>query len=521
MDINKKMRFTADYSNMQKLKQLGSLDEILKRQVIFSSGKAMMYFVTDKKEHVFMTRGKHCEQVAEIGEALVTQLGLGDNAKESVYQIGIAHDFGHSVLAHTGEVGIGRFLASPGEFQEMETKDVKLGELKVKDLFDHSKHGRKILEIICTNNGIEVSKKLLNGIEAHSSGSDAKGAVRCESIEAECIMRADKIASSISDTQDMLKSKVFKLDDGSLKKMFDDSQEVRTIIAERLFGKEVLAKYKKDGKAFDKMLELVIKYGGDEVEELRKIKDDPQAGNPKLIFGIFEEVIKNRVDQSIKDVKEIIKLPPEAQRENLIKLIVEENNGKELDVTTTGEEYKRKFPDGQLKVPVKAEGILAGFRGLLMSCENKRILGKMGCELEGLVETCARYVYNHQADFQNESPFNEWNGVKYNDKEIEWKDQVAYGIAQMTDRQFKDFCENLLEREDAREAFKKCKYRDPRDTKYMKEHSVKKLPFSECNFSTKESIEKAFTVDLNRTYQKPMYIQLAEEKKKEISGPER
>lgn len=508
--IDRKKKLMQDERQKQKREQLEALDQILKRQVIIKRGMSMMYVVSDENK-AFMTRGKHSEQVAEIGGYLANILG-GDEVIAK--RIGIAHDFGHSVLAHNGETGIGRFLASPEEFQETETKDIKLGDLTVKDLFDHSKHGRKILELTCSRQGIEIPDYLLNGIESHSSGSNSKGAVKCESFEAECIMRADKIASSISDTQDMLNAGVFDLSDKSLGEIFDKNEEIRQTIEKRVFGD-----YRNDEKEFDIMLDNIIKQGGERAEELRKIKDNPQKGNSKRVYEIFDEVRAEQIDKQIEIIKEFIKLEPEEQRIRMINLIVDgvKRKGVKVNVTPMND-YSKTFPEGQLFITRDAEGILAGLRGLLISCENKRILGKMGCELDGLVETCARYVYKNQKDFEHNWPFKNWRKDKDN-KKIEWKDQVAYGIAQMTDRQFKDFCEKLLEREDAREAFKNCKYRDPRDTEYMKKNK-KELPFSTYDFSTKENIEKAFIVDLNRTYQEPMYIQLAE-KKREISGPER
>lgn len=494
--IDKKKKLVQREKHKIKREQLEALDEILKRQVIIKRGMSMMYVSTDENKG-FMTRGKHSEQVAEIGGYLASLLG-GDEAKTK--RIGIAHDFGHSVLAHNGETGIGRFLASPDEFSVEEN-------VPIKDFFDHSKHGGKILEITCARLGIEIPDYLLNGIESHSSGSNSKGAIKCESFEAECIMRADKIASSISDTQDMLKAGVFDLSDKSLKEVFDKNEEVRQTIETRAFSD-----YRQDKKEFDIMLESIIRQGGKRAEELRKINDNPQRGNAERVYKIFDEVRAEQIDRQIEIIKEFIKLEPKEQRERMINLIVDgvKRKGVKVNVTPMND-YSKTFPEGQLFITHDAECILAGLRGLLISCENRRVLGKMGCELDGLVETCARYVYTNQKDFEYSWPFKNWKKDK-NGEKIEWKDQVAYGIAQMTDRQFKDFCEKLLVREDAREAFKNCKYRDPRDTAYLKKHKGEKLPFSTYDFSTKDSIEGAFKIDLNRTYQEPMYIQMAKNK---------
>ena len=485
-----------------KLEKLEMLDMILKRQVILKGGMSMVY-VSKGNGSIFMTRGRHSEQVAEIGANLARILG-GD--AEKARRIGIAHDFGHTTLAHNGETGLARFLNSPEEFEEND-------ELNVKSFFDHSKHGKKILKITCARAGVDIPDYLLNGIESHSSGSNSKGAVKCESFEAECIMRADKIASSISDTQDMLKAGAFDLSDGSLKRVLDNNEEVRKTIAKRVFGD-----YKNNETDFDKMLERAIRRGGKYLEELKKLKDNPGKENKEKTLKILDEVKEEEIDAYIGQIKDFIRLKPEDQRTRMINLIVDgvKRTGVKIDVTPT-ENYSEKFPNGQLQVTPNAEAILAGLRGLLIGMENERKLGKMGCELDSLVETCARYVYKNKEEFEHKWPFRNWQKDEKG-KKTDWKEQVAYGIAQMTDRKFKEFCQRIIKREDAKEIFSKVKYRDPRDTIYMKKQKGEKLPYSIYDFSTNESIEAAFEVDVNRKYQAPMYVQVENKRKDRRSG---
>lgn len=497
VDIKKYKRYERQ---RRKFNELEKLDTVLKRQLMIKYGMAMMY-VSKGKNSVFMTRGRHSEQVAEIGANLARTLG-GDD--EKARRIGIAHDFGHTTLAHNGETGLARFLNSPEEFSESD-------ELNVRSFFDHSKHGTKILKITCARAGVEIPDYLLNGIESHSSGSNSKGTVNCESFEAECIMRADKIASSISDTQDMLKAGAFDLSDESLKKVLDNNEEVRKTIAKRVFGD-----YKNNEDDLDKMIERAIRLGGKNAEKLKELKNTPKEGNGEKILRILDEVKKQEVDRYIAQIKVFIRLKPEQQRTRMVNLIVDgvERKGVKIDTTPT-ENYSQKYPKGQLEVTPNAEAILAGLRGLLIGMENERKLGKMGCELDSLVETCARYVYKNKQEFEHKWPFRNWQKDE-NGEKIDWKEQVAYGIAQMTDRKFKDFCKKLIQREDARVAFCNVKYRDPRDTEYMKKHKDVKLPYSTYDFSTNEGIENAFEVDVNRKYQEPMYIQVGG--KREVRG---
>lgn len=468
------------------------LDEIINRQMTIKKGMAMMY-IAISGEHRFKTRGEHSEEVAMIGAELARKLG-GDYKKAK--QIGEAHDFGHSLFAHTGETALGRFLISPKKF--MGNSDID-----PRSAFDHSKHGAKIFKITANKINLEIPDYIINGIESHSTGSDATGTIKCECFEAECIMRADKIASSISDTQDMLNAGVFNLTDESLNEVFDNNETVKKIIEKRIFKD-----YRTNGKAFDEMLEFVIRSGGENAYKLKVLRENYKRDNKEEIFEIFDKIKDEQIKKYIESIKSFIKLPPEEQRERMLNLIIDgiENSGKKVDVKTT-ENYSKIYPNGQLYITKEAEAILAGLRGLLISMEEDRRLGKAGSELEGLIETVARYVYFHENDFKNEWPFRNWRKDE-NNKKLEWKYQVAYGLAQMQDEQFKRFVIKLLEKEDARRVLKECKYRDPRDTEYMKKHPKVRLPFSIYDFSTKESIEAAWNIDVNREYQPPIYEQL-------------
>lgn len=468
------------------------LDEIINGQMRIKRGMAMMYIaITGEKR--FKTRGEHSEEVAMIGEDLAKRLG-GDYKKAR--RIGRAHDFGHSLFAHTGESALGRFLISPDKFLENSNIDPR-------SAFDHSKHGAKAFKITAKKINLDIPDYIINGIESHSTGSSSTGTIKCESFEAECIMRADKIASSISDTQDMLKAGVFDLTDESLNEVFDNNETIKNIISKRIFND-----YKNNGKAFDEMLELAIRLGGENAKKLKELRENPKKENRDEIFRIFDEIKEQQLKKHIANIKSFIKLSPEAQRERMLNLIVDgiENSGKKVDVETT-KDYSKIYPNGQLYITKDVEAILAGLRGLLISMEEERRLGKTGSELEGLVETVARYVYSHEKEFKNEWPFRNWRKDE-NDKKLEWKYQVAYGLAQMQDEQFKRFVIKLQQRGDAKEILKNCKYRDPRDTVYMKKHPKVKLPLSTYDFSTKESIEAVWNIDVKREYQPPMYEDL-------------
>lgn len=490
----------ANAKNADKLNLLNSLDEILRRQCIIKHGTSMMYIAGKG----FKTRGEHSEEVAEIGSELARRLG-GDVSKAR--REGIAHDFGHTVFAHSGESAFARFLAKQEGVEDIEN-------ISTREFFDHSQHGVKALKITCARLGIRIPEELLNAIEAHSSGSNSKGKVKCESFEAECIMRADKIASSISDTQDMIKAGAFDLSDESLSNIFDNNDTIREII-----GKRIFSDYKKNEKAFDEMLNLVIALDQANIQTIGEIKNSNDPNKASKIFALFDEVKNKQIDNYITEIKKFIKLPAEEQRKRMVNLILDgvECENKKIDVTPR-QHYSEEYPDGQLYVAKMPEAILAGLRGLLVSMEEQRKLGKLGPESEALVETVADYIYANKKDFENKWPFKNWKKDE-DSKKIEWKNQVIFGLAQMQDEQFGRFAKKLLNREDAKEAMKNCKYRDPRDTAYMKKHPGIRLPLSTYDFSTEENIDEIYDVDVNREYNPPMYEEFEKYKasKREVS----
>ena len=104
-------------------------EAIINRQMFIKKGMSMMYVAI--RGETFKTRGEHSWEVALIGANLARRLG-GDYKK--ALRIGKAHDFGHSVLAHTGETALGKFLLSPNRVSERDDIDAR-------SAFDHSKDG--------------------------------------------------------------------------------------------------------------------------------------------------------------------------------------------------------------------------------------------------------------------------------------------------------------------------------------------------------------------------------------------
>ena len=507
---------------------------IIYQRAVHLRGNAMMYYKNEEtKEYdpvpsirteksIFSTnpresitsRGKHEAQVALITLELVKRLG-GDERAALLMSLG--HDFGHSTLAHTGEAPIGRFMLSPDEF-----KPWNLKEMKARNGFDHSKHSLKALKKRCRMEGIELSDFIANGIEAHSSGSAKKSSVAHKSLEAECVMRADKIASAISDTRDMILAGVLYKKDAtpeekavSLEENLNQNKEVRNIIRQRLFPSTEMARLEYiieqvGGRdAYESELELLtgelsenyIMYSKQDIETMAKraIEERVERKIGKTVEDTVEEKINKEIDEYLIDVKSFIENEPNEQREKLISAIVEttlKENGGSVKTGYVGEGYV-----SQLRVPPDVETILGALRGLLIGKEKVRTLGKEGAEVEGLVETIARYIYAHPSEFEEHELFQYWK-TDENGEKCDWKETVAYSLTELTDMEFKSFAISLLEREEVREVLKHCKYRDPRDEELEKteKEDGRMLEYSEADFSTKEAIEAAFVIDGKREY---------------------
>jgi len=456
------------------------------------------------------TRGKHEAQVALITLELVKRFG-GDERAALLMSLG--HDFGHSTLAHTGEAPLGRFLLSPDEFKSWDLK-----EMRPRNGFDHSKHSLKALRKACRDAGIELPDFIANGIEAHSSGSAKKSSVKHKSLEAECVMRADKIASAISDTRDMILAGVLYKQDATpeeraacLEENLNRNLEVRSIVRERIFpdteGEREKYIIEKIGgeEAYEAELDHLIEQLADNYtmhteEQLKNMaRRTLEERVERRIGETVEDAVEKRIAKGIDDyleyVKSFIENNPGEQREKMISAIVDTTLKENGGSVKTG--YQETGYKSQLRVPEDVEAILGALRGLLIGKENVRTLGKIGAEVEGLVETIARYIYAHPEQFEQHEAFQYWQ-TDENGKRCSWKETVAYSLAEFTDMEFKHFAISLLEIEEAKEAMRHCKYRDPRDIELAK--FERNLEFSEADFSTKEAIEAAFVIDPKRKY---------------------
>jgi len=466
--------------------------------------KSMMYVCNDESKELYTTRGKHCLQVAKITLDLVTAFN-GDRI--SAVLMGAGHDYGHAVLAHTGESALGRFLISPDEFLPWDG-------VKPRDGFDHATHSVVALKRECRKEGIELPIFIENGIEAHSTGSKGSSG-KYRSFEAECVMRADKIASSISDTQDLIKSGALNIKDKEgLRADFLQSQEVQDTVRSRVFGEidfnkpstltgvmrrilmdaenpmsrnaiEAFCKFKRE-----KDIELI------ESDEFEKILREFATENSNVIREYVDSIVTGYIQNAV----DFLLLSPEEQLETMKGVIIEETKRRNevRGGVVTG--YQEDYKGNQLFVPEQYDAILAAFRGIMIQKEISKEIGKTGVELEALVETVARYIYANKSEFEKKVPFTKWL-TDVDGKPFEWKETVAFSLVEMGDMEFRDFAISLLAKEDARDVLRRCRYRDEQDKAWLKRNEGETLPYSEADFSTPERIRSAFETRVGKKTQ--------------------
>lgn len=133
-------------------------------------------FINPEGDHV-VTRLTHTLQVAQIGRALATALGLNETLTEAIC---LGHDIGHSPFGHTGEDALTPYV--PGEWL-------------------HSVQSVRVLRRL---EPLNLSFEVLDGIRAHSWRIDPPPATP----EGWCCRYADRIAYLAHDAQDAVRAGV-------------------------------------------------------------------------------------------------------------------------------------------------------------------------------------------------------------------------------------------------------------------------------------------------------------------------
>ena len=140
-------------------------------------------FLSPEGDH-YRTRLTHTLEVAQVARTISRALRLNEDLTEA---IALGHDLGHTPYGHIGE----------------RTLDALLG-----DGFRHNEQSLRVVERLENEGkGLNLTREVRNGILTHS------GNRMPETLEGECVRRADRIAYLNHDLDDALRGGIIHLDD--------------------------------------------------------------------------------------------------------------------------------------------------------------------------------------------------------------------------------------------------------------------------------------------------------------------
>jgi len=161
-------------------------------------------FLSPEGDH-YRTRLTHTLEVSQIARTIAVGLRLNEDLTEA---IALGHDLGHTPFGHAGERALNS--VHPGGYRHYE-QSVRVCELLEKN-----------------GQGLNLSYEVINGIERHTNGEDAK------TLEGRIVRLADRIAYINHDIDDSIRAGVITEDDISLsvRKVlgFSKSERINTLV---------------------------------------------------------------------------------------------------------------------------------------------------------------------------------------------------------------------------------------------------------------------------------------------------
>ena len=137
-------------------------------------------FLAPEGDH-YRTRLTHTLEVAQVARTLARALRLNEDLTEA---IALGHDLGHTPFGHIGE----RTL-----------------DLLMHEGFRHNEHSLRVVDVLENDGqGLNLSAEVRDGILTHS------GKQFPQTLEAQCVRRADRIAYLNHDLDDALRGGVLK-----------------------------------------------------------------------------------------------------------------------------------------------------------------------------------------------------------------------------------------------------------------------------------------------------------------------
>lgn len=136
-------------------------------------------FIAPEGDH-FRTRLTHTLEVAQVARTLARALKLNEDLTEA---IALGHDLGHTPFGHSGERTLNRITSSG---------------------FRHNEHSLRVVEVLEGSEGLNLTWEVRDGILKHS------GKMKPETLEGECVARADRIAYINHDIDDAIRAGVLR-----------------------------------------------------------------------------------------------------------------------------------------------------------------------------------------------------------------------------------------------------------------------------------------------------------------------
>ena len=136
-------------------------------------------FIAPEGDH-YRTRLTHTLEVSQVARTLARCLHLNEDLTEA---IALGHDLGHTPFGHSGERSLNR-LTENG--------------------FRHNEQSLRVVEVLEGGEGLNLTWEVRDGILKHS------GDLKPETLEGECVARADRIAYINHDIDDAIRAGVLR-----------------------------------------------------------------------------------------------------------------------------------------------------------------------------------------------------------------------------------------------------------------------------------------------------------------------
>lgn len=140
-------------------------------------------FLSPEGDH-YRTRLTHTLEVAQVARTIARALRLNEDLTEA---IALGHDLGHTPYGHIGERTLDALLSGG---------------------FRHNEQSLRVVELLENDGkGLNLTREVRNGILTHS------GPRMPETLEGECVRRADRIAYLNHDLDDALRGGIIRLEE--------------------------------------------------------------------------------------------------------------------------------------------------------------------------------------------------------------------------------------------------------------------------------------------------------------------